>query len=791
MKKLNASIRMAAAVVCACAMMIMGVMSPSAVAVEAQRNAADLAADNIDVLSEGTYVVAAAAANQSLMDVSGGSANNGANVQLYHNNGTQAQRWVISKDAAGYLTFTNAQSGKVLDVNGGANRNGANVQQYAANGSPAQRWIAVGTADNFTLHSAINTNLVLDAFGGNLGDNANLQLYTANGSAAQRWSLLPADTKPEVVAKADALAQRYMGTIPEGVYGLAAASGGMLADVRGASTANGANVQLYRNNGTMAQRWMVTQDAQGYLTFTNLNSGKVLDVAGGAARNSVNVQQYDANGTRAQQWIAVGSSSGFTLHSAINVDWVLDIYGGSFANSTNIQLYQANNSAAQRWSLDTSMNMSLPIAQYRLRNAWLGAPTGASQQQTDGVSQQFAGGTVYWYESGSTVSSIQQVASDLGNELGAPTDNITVQTSYGFMKSYANGVIVATSETDGSQSFVLDGSMFAYWQSQGGAAGYLGMPTGAKTAVSRGGINGFSQRFQGGVVFSSAQTGTHSVHGDIRTSFERRGGLETVGFPMSEETGTTRSGVWQHFQNGSIYWRPNRGAFAVLNGFFDRYKSQGYENGPRGFPVSEEYNDRGHARQDFEHGSYWWDGMPGGTYTHNVQWTPQPNGYTCFPTSGYMSLRTAGINRSPVTGEETTVWNLANRMNITPAGVWNPDFTRGINQFLGTDLYHYTLYPSYDVLRNEIMNSYQTGYAPIVVEYERRGGPHPNGHFNGTFSHAIVVDSFSTTDGNVQFADPAPGYGGSAKFWTNLADFRNKYMTWTYDHDAPSIVATR
>lgn len=71
-------------------------------------------------------------------------------------------------------------------------------------------------------------------------------------------------------------------------------------DVAGGSSSSGANVQMYNSNMTQAQRWLVHEDENGFLTFENTGSGLVLDVSGGIAESGRNVQQYVANGTRAK-----------------------------------------------------------------------------------------------------------------------------------------------------------------------------------------------------------------------------------------------------------------------------------------------------------------------------------------------------------------------------------------------------------------------------------------------------------------------------------------------------------
>lgn len=95
----------------------------------------DLPAADID---EGVYEISNAGSNR-VLDVSGGSCNNGANVQQYGQNGTPAQRWRIEKFNGHYL-LVNVASGKALDVSGGNGANGTNVQQYVINHTNAQLW---------------------------------------------------------------------------------------------------------------------------------------------------------------------------------------------------------------------------------------------------------------------------------------------------------------------------------------------------------------------------------------------------------------------------------------------------------------------------------------------------------------------------------------------------------------------------------------------------------------------------------------------------------------------------
>ena len=147
-----------------------------------------LASAHRNDLKDGTYVFGSGNKTSMVLDVSGGSSANGANVQLYQSNDTNAQRWRVTHDSKGYVTLTNVGSGKVLDVNGASTEDGANVQQYASNGTWAQKWIAVKNADgSYTFYSGLHDRKVLDVYGGATSNGANVQLCAGNGTKAQRW----------------------------------------------------------------------------------------------------------------------------------------------------------------------------------------------------------------------------------------------------------------------------------------------------------------------------------------------------------------------------------------------------------------------------------------------------------------------------------------------------------------------------------------------------------------------------------------------------------------------------
>ena len=90
-------------------------------------------------------------------------------------------------------------------------------------------------------------------------------------------------------------------TISDGVYVIATKlNTNYVLDISGASKDNGANLQLWKNNGSSAQTFKVTHVGNGYYQIVNTNSGKAIDVQNGDTAAGTNVWQYQINNTDAQ-----------------------------------------------------------------------------------------------------------------------------------------------------------------------------------------------------------------------------------------------------------------------------------------------------------------------------------------------------------------------------------------------------------------------------------------------------------------------------------------------------------
>jgi GH25 family lysozyme M1 (1,4-beta-N-acetylmuramidase) len=235
------------------------------------------------------------------------------------------------------------------------------------------------------------------AVGGAVADDDDA-LDTAGGAAAD-------------AAGAEGVSALAMVTNLNGLYTIRSARSadarGFVADVEGASAANGAKIQLWQENNTLAQRFRF-EFVDGYYVITNVGSGKELDVAYAKTENGTAVWQYAANGSDAQKWqvstvgqeanvvyitsklrsdlvLTIGSPDSlqgaalsvtrivsgipdsarfvvdpvsrtvadgtYVISSAVGAGKVIDVASGSSDPGANIQIWDANGTLAQKWVL--------------------------------------------------------------------------------------------------------------------------------------------------------------------------------------------------------------------------------------------------------------------------------------------------------------------------------------------------------------------------------------------------------------------------------------------------------
>lgn len=231
-------------------------------------------------------------------------------------------------------------------------------------------------------------------------------------------------------------------TISEGTYYIySKLDNSKVVDVSNGGTADRTNVQLYKYNGTNAQKFKIKKNGN-YYTISCVCSGKMLDVAGGSNASGTNVWQYTSNGSNAQKWEFIDAGNGYYyIRSALGT--YLDVSGGRTANGTNIQAYKGNWTDSQKWKLvnvSDNSGWQYPMKGYTVTNkykAYSSTKAKAGRPYHAGIDMVSTNTNIYAAADGKVV--YRAYSGDNGNHiiLSHTINGVTVKTLYSHLSSFA------------------------------------------------------------------------------------------------------------------------------------------------------------------------------------------------------------------------------------------------------------------------------------------------------------------------------------------------------------------
>ncbi len=275
----------------------------------------------------------------------------------------------------------NVNSGLYLEVAGGAAENGTNIQQWGSDGSEIHNiWKLFSAGDGYYyLASCVGdgATYVLDIAGRKTANGTNADLYQYNGGTNQQFMLTQnADGSYKIRTRIT--------------------DGASAVEIADASTASGANAQQWEVNGANCQDWILeavtdpgTALDTGYVyIFENMNSGLVMDIAGGEMASGTNVQQWGANGFDCQKWILrpFGSGNYYYIRSLQDQSYVLKAEGSGNAANIDIVPYDSKDSA-MLFRFTKNLDGSYSIVTHASKDAALVEVDGASKESGANVQQ--------------------------------------------------------------------------------------------------------------------------------------------------------------------------------------------------------------------------------------------------------------------------------------------------------------------------------------------------------------------------------------------------------------------
>jgi hypothetical protein len=126
---------------------------------------------------------------------------------------------------------------------------------------------------------------------------------------------------------------------------------GLVLDVNGGSTADGAAVVQWSWIGGANQQWRLLPNSDGSFRLSCAGSGKVLDSPGGSGQGAALVQWTDNGGTN--QWWNLVPATTAGYHRLVNVSngWCVDVEGGSTANGARTVQRPVSSESSQEWQV--------------------------------------------------------------------------------------------------------------------------------------------------------------------------------------------------------------------------------------------------------------------------------------------------------------------------------------------------------------------------------------------------------------------------------------------------------
>ena len=211
----------------------------------------------------------------------------GKGLVLYDQTTREAQNWKLSKKSDNSFAIMNAVTGYSVAMSDASAAKGTTLSMAESASSGLQRFYIVKTSpvnapfDGIrAIRSSKNNKFALNVASSSKADGANINLYTYSNTGAKRFNIM------------------YSGS---GYYRIVNVNSGLCLSVKGNTKTDGANIIQSKWASESGQRWLITQNSDGTVTFTNA-LGTVLHLVGNKTADGTNVAARKAATTTAQKW---------------------------------------------------------------------------------------------------------------------------------------------------------------------------------------------------------------------------------------------------------------------------------------------------------------------------------------------------------------------------------------------------------------------------------------------------------------------------------------------------------
>lgn len=294
--------------------------------------------DCVDVPQDGcTYRLVPKNNPEAVLCAAGGNMVNNTKVTITSPNTSEAQKFVVKKNSDGTFKIYNAKSMMAVAVQQNSTVEGKGVVIYQNTTREAQKWKFERKADNsYAIVNAV-TGFSISSPNTDATIGSQLIMKKTAASSLQRFYFVSADPVPDDFG---------------GKYVISCAkNSNYVIDIAAGSTAAGANAQLYKSNGTDAQKYELVYSGSGYYRLVNKKSGLVLTVKNNSATSGANVEQQAWQALSGQKWWVKYNEEDDTVTMRNGLGTYLHLTSNKVQNGTNICAKTQAATTAQRWNL--------------------------------------------------------------------------------------------------------------------------------------------------------------------------------------------------------------------------------------------------------------------------------------------------------------------------------------------------------------------------------------------------------------------------------------------------------
>ncbi|MBQ4282427.1 MAG: RICIN domain-containing protein [Lachnospira sp.] len=310
------------------------------------------------VVQEGVYYIKNVKSGK-YMQVKDASTSSGKYIQQGTFTGENAQKFKIVSDGNGYyyiMTGTTDYS-KCVDIDDDSKSNDKKVVQSTYEGKDAQKFkIELNDDGTFVFLTEVSDyKSGLQIYNASTSEDANVVQYTYSGNDEQKWII------ETTMVSAD---------VKEGEYFIKNVNSGLYLDVELDSAEHGADIQQWKFDGSVGQRFKIVKVGDYYAFKTAASDyANCMDVLDGSVQNGADVRQYAYFGGDMQLFkIVVNADGSYSFLSKIsNGLQAVEVFDNGKNSGNNVGQWGYWGGATQKWVLEAYNDGSAeaPISQYK------------------------------------------------------------------------------------------------------------------------------------------------------------------------------------------------------------------------------------------------------------------------------------------------------------------------------------------------------------------------------------------------------------------------------------------